>query len=94
MDKHDRSFSSYAPEKIYVIDVHWLSKFKKYVRYTDLKSMMFKKETYLQRLTSKHIEETHPGVVDTSILLKDFNKYVRDDDDIDDPTNRVIRGIC
>ncbi len=63
----------------------WLKKWKKFVNYKLIKkgyaNIAYKTEELLR---------DYPGPISNQTLLKDFNKYLRDDD-VTDPTNLVIR---
>jgi len=45
------------------------------------------------KYTQEHLIKEYPGEITNTSLLKDFNKYLRDDDP-NDITNFVIRNKC
>lgn len=47
----------------------------------------------MAQYTEEHLTNTYPGEINNNELLKDFNKYIRVDDE-DDTSNYVVKGKC
>jgi hypothetical protein len=80
--------------QVFLIDKHWLQKWKDYVRYSDYKrkkkyAYYYKKYKSEPEYSSEEIETKHPGKIINNRLICDFSEF-HNDGDINNPDNYII----
>lgn len=64
----------------------WLKQWKLFVK------MKLVKKNYVSiNYIVDELERTYPGPITNEVLFKDFSKYLRDANDLSEPTNLVIK---